>query len=201
MRRAVIATASAVLVVLLGASAAEAKGAASLTISGPGLAAPVELRAVADGPSLSWQQLLHLTAAARMYSQLNSMEEARVDPPSADALGPRYLARYELHEPGGTFVQHLYPFARPRAVAYAPAQATSTGQTSEASWIEVSEYIAPLLMGVGVPRPAPGLSRDAPPEDSALPSLLFAAAFGLAATTTGLLVRRRVAHHPRPSPA
>ena len=140
-----------------------------------------------------------------MYSQRNSFAPAAVSEPDADTLGPRYLATYELYEEGGTFVQHLYPFARPQPMAFAPAQATTTGQRSKASWIEVSDDLGPLLVGIGVPRIQPPATHDHPSDGSPAWSARIGIGIGTvilaAALTVTFAIRRRARTSLGPLPA
>ena len=149
MRRFVMAIVGAVAFLSVAAPSAGAKGLSSLTITGVGLDEPIVLD---SGSPLTSQQMMHVAEAARMYEAASADHKPMAKSGAAE-LGPKFVATYVDGARGTTFVQHLYPFAQPKALAYAPSQETWDGRTISAGWIEPTKDLEPLLTGLGIAAP------------------------------------------------
>lgn len=166
--RLLIAGSLATAMVLIPA-AADAKGVAEVTVSGPNLAKPMKLGA--EGAS-------NIAQATGLYGAFfETVPPTPVDPnpPSAD-LGPRYVAIYTYAAPEqrserrGTLRQELYPFAAGGAVAYTLAGQKLFNASSQGGWHR-DERIATILIAAGLPAPSPSPSLAVPPAVDATPPL------------------------------
>lgn len=186
MRRAVMAVVGVVALLSLAASSAGAKGLSSLTITGVDLDEPIVLD---SGSPLTSQQMMHVAEAARMYDAASADHKPMAKSGAAE-LGPKFVATYVDGARGTTFVQHLYPFAQPKAVAFAPSQETWDGRTTSAGWIEPTKDLEPLLSGLGIDAPVrPGNGGRSASSLTWMPALA-----GLAVTLAAVAawaVRRR----------
>ena len=128
----------------LGSTTASAKGAQQITVTGPGLAAPIRL---ANSPEA-------IAEKAGLFEQ-----PADHDLPHrpSGGLGPRYLATYDWLIAQATTVplrQDLYPFADGGAVAYTPPrQRVGGGGRPPGGWYRGGAELTKLLVAAGVPIP------------------------------------------------
>ncbi len=192
MRRTFFILVGAIFAMTALAAPASAKGVISLTITGTGLDAPIVV--AGDPTSDKWLQATKLSTAARMYPQ--AIPDASV-PPSAERperSGPRYVVTYTLDERGTTFVQHLYPYAVPQPVVFAPeGQRWIDGRESRSGWVQPTPELARLLRDLGVP-PQETQTGQSTSFPVALGVLIVAASLAVAAA----VVRRRKSHRRRP---
>jgi hypothetical protein len=166
--RILMAGSFATAMVLIPA-AADAKGVAEVTVSGPNLATPMKLGAEGAG---------NLAQAAGLYRAFfETVPPTPVDPnPPSDDLGPRYVAIYTFVAPEqrserrGTLRQELYPFAAGGAVAYTPPGQKLFNATSRGGWHRDAR-LTTILFAAGLPAPSPSPSVAVPTAVDATPGL------------------------------
>lgn len=140
---------------LLNPSTSYAKGPGHATISGPGLAAPIELGSASQF-SLNAARLADESGVWAL--QTNTTPNPRVSgvQPTGD-LGPRYDATFDM--PRGSLRQQLYPFA-----AGGPATYTAPGQVAyeqpwKGGWYAADATLRRSLVASGVPTPVPAPAK------------------------------------------
>jgi hypothetical protein len=134
----------------LVSTTAFAKGAQQLTVTGPGVSAPIRL-----------------TNSTEAFTSLNTIaEKAGLFHPPADRLtatrpfgdlGPRYVATYDwliAQDTTAPLRQELYPFADGGAVAYTPPGQRVGRGSFAAGWYRAGAELTMILVGMGVPVPA-----------------------------------------------
>lgn len=139
-----------------------AKGATSVTVSGPGI----------DDISLGFTRRADdvdagtLADASGVYSILGAgrfVEEPDLTPAE---LGPRYtLTWYE--EDVLMIVTHVYPFAEGGAWAEVPDEQQMWGEPATAGWWSVGDELGRQLVSLGAPEPAATTEDAADPESAA----------------------------------
>lgn len=191
---------------LVTAHGALAKGPIEATISGPGLATPIQV-----GDWSNWgeeealaahQPIMQLAEAAGFFPATFGEPGAMSDSRPAGPLGPRYAVRYGVPGPDNDefeIVQDMYPYAKPSPVTYTPPGQPifeRPGGTA-GGWFVADDprlpALLPVLLDAGLPAAPPGAtSEDEPfPWSILLVSLLLAGALA-GAIAVGL--RRR--HQP-----
>ena len=146
---------------------ADAKGVEQVTLSGPGLATPIQLGA--EGSN-------RLADAAGLYAALRDTTSPSESTQPPAELGPRYIATYTYGAPEqqterrGTLRQDLYPFAADGPVAYTPPGQKYFQTTSQGAWHR-DERLAMLLVAAGVPAPASAASSAPQTAVDATPQL------------------------------
>ncbi len=127
---------------------AAAKGAKEMTVSGPGLAAPIRLANTGDGMS------------PNTIAQKSGLFSPTADPVTArrpaGRLGPRYVATYQwLVGPDKTVSlrQELYPFAPGGALSHTRPGRRALDFPVRDGWYRAGLELTLLLVAVGVPVP------------------------------------------------
>jgi len=141
------------LATLVAAPPADAKGAESLTITGPGLDEPLEIRLMGDGtddtPSYLVIALLEL---ANPYTMGNEVDLSPNRPPRP--LNDRYTLTWQMAHPSDadpsayTVIQDVYPNAMGTPVIHVRR---STWLRSEGGWTDSSPALLDTLAALGVP--------------------------------------------------
>jgi hypothetical protein len=163
-----IRVATGVLLVVCGVGLvtgpAFAKGARDLTITGPGLAAPLHIDNTSANPSAaSVNQLANATGAFYAVFRTTPSPLERQRPHSS--LGPRYRIVYQLYTGQNEVTpvrQDVYPFARAGFVTYTPSRQRAFGKLVRSGWYTSfvrggpgggmsSEAATVLFVSVGVP--------------------------------------------------
>jgi hypothetical protein len=150
MRLRILVTAILATGVLLLPTSAQAKGATDVTVTGPGLAAPIRLgNASPDGTSANrlWQ------AAGLLVSNPDRISD---NVPQKGALGPRYRATFHwLVGPDETtpIRQELYPFADSGALSFTPPGQKELDWAPRGGWYQAGPELTLLLADAGVPVP------------------------------------------------
>ena len=135
---------------LLIPSTAYAKGPGHATISGPGLATPIELGSASQFSTKASQLAIESGVWALQDTPLNSrVSGAR---PAGD-LGPRYDMTFDMET--GSFRQQLYPFAVGGPVTYAVPGQVVFEQRWKGGWYKADARLRRLLVATGVPTPVP----------------------------------------------
>jgi hypothetical protein len=132
--------------VVLAPTAADAKGARNVTVTGPGLDAPIRLGADSSANRL-WQ------AAGLLVSTPDRVSD---NVPQKVALGPRYRATFQwLVGPEKTtpIRQDLYPFAESGALSFTPPGQRELESASRGGWYRAGPELTLLLVNAGVPVP------------------------------------------------
>jgi hypothetical protein len=204
--------------VLVAAPAAMAKGASALSISGPGLDKPIDLRG--PGEPGTDTALAEISDDAGLFAVMFGDGGGRLSAERpAGELGPRYTVTYSVPGDGGTYriVQDLYPWAAAGPHTYAkPGQRLWGGQGFVGGWFRTPLALLPVLKSVGFPaRPStapkpvpaapvaasPAAATVAPDQRSAWPVAATAAGVTAVALVGGALAvratrRRRTASGP-----
>jgi hypothetical protein len=157
MRLRILVAAMLAAGVALVPTAAAAKGAKEMTVSGPGLATPLRLANTAEAAlspnTIAQKSGLFAPAPARF-------SDSR---PPGD-LGPLYVATYDwLIGANSTTPLHqeLYPFTDGGAVVYTPARQHVGVEVLPSGWYRAGPELTLLLVAAGVPVPA-GYAAPAP---------------------------------------
>jgi hypothetical protein len=133
-----------------GWTTAAAKGAQRLTLTGPGLATPIQLT---NSPE-SVRAMHRIAEHAGLYKY--GSDRVLAHRPAGD-LGPRYVATYDLVIAQSTttpLCQEMYPFAAGGAVVYTPpGQRVGGGTRRPARWYQAGTELTMRLVAVGVPVP------------------------------------------------
>jgi hypothetical protein len=150
-------------VLLLGAAtAASAKiGFDQLTVAGPGLVAPVQLRADRDHVL----DVMLVVEHSGFYRQLACQRCAsRMTVPWPEDLGPRYVLTYSMPSSFGPneevrtrdlIVQYVYPYAEPSPVTFMPShQDTPGGVSSVGGWFVADQALTRELEVFGAQAPS-----------------------------------------------
>ena len=150
MKLRILATAMLTAALALGSAAAAAKGAQQITVTGPGLAAPIRLANSSEAST----SLNRIAEKAGLFE--HPADRDLPGRPSGD-LGPRYVATYEwliAQDTTATLRQDLYPFADRGAVAYTPPGQTVPGRgRPPRGWYRGGAELTTLLVAAGVPTP------------------------------------------------
>lgn len=204
MPRPVVLAAAVLVVALLCPPAAVAKGGPTgAAVAGPGLAAPIVLRAH-DGSAL--RSLVTATAFVEASFGYGPQTHALLAERPRGRLGPRYAIDYSIPGPDETehrIRQHLYPYASPRPVAYVPwGQRVFDTQRTTGGWFVAATLLRETLVELGLPGDPPGSGVDAgnrsrPTRRLAAPAAVVGALAVLGCT---LLVRHRTRGVVRPEP-
>jgi hypothetical protein len=135
---------------VVGSTTASAKGAQQITVTGPGLAAPIRL---ASSP----EAVTSLNRIAEKAGLFEHPADRDVPGRPSGDLGPRYVATYDWLIAQATTVplrQDLYPFADGGAVAYTPpGQRVGGGGRPPGGWYRGGAELTKLLVAAGVPIP------------------------------------------------
>ena len=149
-----------VLLALVVAAPAMAKGPSEATVTGPGLGAGgIHLKSTTGGDPASGTPLGDLTELAgffpAMYGQVP--DPMRNERPSG-RLGPKYTVAYTVPGAGTwTIRQDVYPYARPVPVTHMkPGQRFFESETTRGGWYVASRDLRTTLVAAGLPRSAPG---------------------------------------------
>ena len=201
MRLRMLLTGIVALAVGLAPATAGAKGASKVTISGAGLAKPIELGSTTWGPTS--QQAATLAQAAGVYVAMSTATPDPNDPSSAQLQstrppgrrGARYDATFTL-SPDGRIVlrQRLYPFASAGPLTYTPPQTLFGTQPIRGGWHRAPSELQRVLLAAGVPGPArpaasPGSRAEATVDRRVVVATLVGAAVIL--LVLAMVVRRR----------
>jgi hypothetical protein len=150
MKLRVLVAGTITTVLALGWTTASAKGAQRLTVTGPGLAAPIILTNSAE----SGRSLSAIAEKTGLFKY--PADRVLVAKPSGNP-GPRYVATYDWLVAQGTTAplrQELYPFAEGGAVVYTPpGQRVGGGARPPVGWYGSGAELTMLLVAAGVPVP------------------------------------------------
>ncbi|MFL6243416.1 MAG: hypothetical protein ACJ73V_10390 [Acidimicrobiia bacterium] len=127
---------------------AAAKGAKEMTVSGPGLAAPIRLANTGDGMSPN--------TIAEKSGLFDSTADRRLAARPPGRLGPRYVATYQwLVDVNRTtpLRQELYPFAAGGAVIRITRDQRVLDAPIARGWYRARPELTLLLVAAGVPGP------------------------------------------------
>ena len=150
MKVRILAPAMLAAALALGSAAASAKGAQQITVTGPGLAAPIRL---ANSPEAS-TSLNRIAEKAGLFE--HPADRDLPGRPSGD-LGPRYVATYEwliAQDTTAPLRQDLNPFADGGAVAYTPPRqrmGRGGGGRPPPGWYRGGAELTMLLVAAGAP--------------------------------------------------
>ena len=194
----------ALVLLLVTAPAALAKGANALRITGPGIGKPISLRGLGEPGTEG--MLAEISDRAGLFAVMFGDGGGRLstERPAGD-LGPRYTITWSVPGDGGTYtvIEDLYPWAAAGPYTYAkPGQRLWGGQPFIGGWFRARSVLLTSLEEVGfpsrssvtgtaapAPKPAPAASVAASP--AAAVSSDEGSAWPLAATgagVTGLLL-------------
>ena len=194
---------AAALALLLVPTSALAKGASKGTITGPGLAKPIQLTGIGEPGSAGTLGRVaeHTGFFAVVFGA--SPEVTLAKRPTGE-LGPRYLITYVMPGPNGAdskLVQELYPYAAGGPVSYMPAGQTFwDGQRTHGGWYVGGPELKATLVEAGLPARAPGGGSGSDgfvPFDAPVSALLVALALVAIAGASMLVLRRRPRLAPR----
>jgi len=135
--------------VALVPSAAAAKGAKEMTVSGPGLVAPIRL-ANTSGAAVP------PNAIAQKAGLLGVTADGVTDRRPAGRLGPRYVASYQWlvgPEKTTSLRQGLYPFAEGGALSFTRPGQRALDVPARSGWYRAGAELTLLLVAAGVPIP------------------------------------------------
>jgi len=150
------------LLVLGSATPASAKlGFDQVTLTGPGLDAPVQLR---PGPDRFLDVML-VVEHSGFYKQLACRGCAsRMTVPWPEDLGPRYVLTYSMPSSFGPneevrtrdlIVQYVYPYAEPSPITFMPSHQDSPGGVSSVGgWFVADQALTRELEVFGVQAPS-----------------------------------------------
>jgi hypothetical protein len=162
LRRLIAAASCALLLVLLPMPAAQAKGAESATISGPGIDA-VTVTYTGRGGGLS---LDSLAEATRIYEILKiAADQRRAEVAAPATLGPAYTVDYEFF--GEQVVQRVYPFASPWPSIYFPPGQELFDDKIASRWLRATPELRRVLVGLGATVVRPAVDAGAAGEEAA----------------------------------
>jgi hypothetical protein len=161
----VAAVAAGLLVVVAGAEPALAKGADQVTITGPGLAAPIVLGGDnGEGEPGSSGDLGVFSDGCGLFAAMFGTDGGQQLLPQAPAgpLGPKYQLVYRVpgDDPPLLLHQDLYPDAAGGPVTYtAPGQHSFAGSTAQSGWYPAPAGFRQVLARVGIPVASASPSR------------------------------------------
>ena len=195
----------AVVLAVVAAAPAFAKGPSQAVIEGPGLAHPVSFREPSS-PTIG-PYLASLIQNSGFFIGLSCHKCAsRLVQPPAGVLGPRYTITYTMtldRQPSGDIVQYVYPYAEPRPVTHMPrGQAYWTSGKTTGGWYLARPKLTQVLIDVGLPATAADATRapatpfTTPEASGRLPALPLWITAGVAILGIATIVRRR--RHPAP---
>jgi hypothetical protein len=185
-------TLAGVVVALLVAPGALAKGASEATITGPGLDSPLTLPGEGQEGGEALLEIAQQTGFfAAVFGQTpDPMRDSR----PRGKLGPKYVVRYEMPGPNNeldTLEQELYPYARPAPVSYMrPGQRFWTTERTRGGWYVAPTTLRAMLVAAGLPEAPPTSGGD---ESSRPVGTLLAVALMVvgAVAAIGVVLRRR----------
>lgn len=150
---------------VLAAGPAEAKGAQSVTITGPGLDEPLEIDLAGGNDDTPSYLVVALMELANPYSINAGLDLAPEPPPRP--LKDRYTITWQMAHPtdadpsDSTVVQDVYPDAVHNPVLHVRA---GTWLDSDGGWTESSPALRDTLVALGVPLSgAPSLAATRSP--------------------------------------
>jgi hypothetical protein len=166
-----------------------AKGPSEAKIDGPGLGKAITITGAEEPGS----PLMNFAQAAGFFPAAFSQVPTPMLPGRPQGnLGPKYSISYTVPGPEGESFdihQDLYPYAKPYAVTYMPADQKIFDMTTRGGWFQDAS-LKDTLVSAGLPATAPSGSTDG---SSSFPIGLaggLLAALLLAAATTVVLRRR-----------
>jgi hypothetical protein len=157
-------TFSACLVALAAAmipTAALAKGASEATITGPGLAGPIQLGG--PGEPGSSGELGNIAMSSGFFPAVFAQTpDPMLDERPSGSLGPRYTITYVMPGPDNQrseLVQDVYPYAEPDPVTYTqPGQRYwTTERTRGGLYLASWEPLKKQLVAAGLPAAPPAI--------------------------------------------
>jgi hypothetical protein len=159
----------ALVLLLVMAPAALAKGASALRITGPGLDKPISLRGLGEPGTEG--VLAEISDRAGLFAVMFGDNGGRLstDRPAGD-LGPRYTITWSVPGDGGTYtvLQDLYPWAAAGSYTYAkPGQPLWGGQPFIGGWFRTPAALLTSLETVGFPSRSGATGTPAPAAEPA----------------------------------
>ncbi len=135
MKLRILAAAAIVVGVALIPATAWAKGAKSITITGPGLGQPAHVENTGGPEIVDVNRLAEATGL--LYAAFRATPTPMTHARPAGKLGPRYRAVYELYAGENETVvirQDIYPFAAAGFVSYTPPGQHVIDRTARSGW-------------------------------------------------------------------
>jgi hypothetical protein len=182
-------------------SAAQAKGASSAQLSGPGIDEPIHFE---DGTTPANE----LAQAAGLFTALHDLSSTAVQPnPPPGDRGAKYVVTYDYmvgQDEDLDYVyeqirQEIYPFAAGGPLTYTPPGQQLFEEPTGGGWLRAGDRFLSMLVSAGLPSTpppapfAPSSSEQAREASALARSGIVAAgvAAGIALLITALVVRRR----------
>jgi hypothetical protein len=185
-----------VLLALVAPAAALAKGPTEATITGPGLAKPLQLGG-RSGWGQGWPMEVLVRHGGFFQVAWGGQTGRTLAKSPTERLGPKYEIVYLVPGPTGTddrIRQDFYPFARGGPLTYTPAgQKFFRTRHTLGGWFRTAPALTAALVAAGLPaqasRTPPAADAD---DDSSPPVGLFAlvATLGLAGIAAAAFRRR-----------
>ncbi len=165
----------AVVVVILAAPSAFAKGPSQGVITGPGLARPITLRepgSTTIGPDLANVVMQSGFFVGTFGGTLHLHGNLAHRP--AGSLGPRYTITYTMTvegRPSSDIVQYVFPYAEPYPITYMPPNQTYWGSNKTVgAWYAAHVGFRRTLVRLGLPAtPLSGAQSPAVGSDAGSP--------------------------------
>jgi hypothetical protein len=144
-----------VLLALLAAGSAAAKGPSEAKIMGPGLSSALTIKGVGEGDTST--DLGLLVAETGFFPQTFGQSPSPLLLAQPADLGPRYVVTYTVPGPTtATLDQELYPFAAGGPVSHMqPGQKFWDTQTTVGGWYRGTVQLKTMLVKAGLPSSAP----------------------------------------------
>jgi hypothetical protein len=181
-------------------TAALAKGASEATITGPGLAGPIQL---GPGEPGSGTMLANIAQSAGFFAAVfgQTPDPIALDRPEGP-LGPKYTITYAMPGPDNQrseLVQEVYPYAEPEPVTYTePGQRFWTTERTHGGWyVATWEPLKEQLVAAGLPVSAPAVGGG---DGDGFPWVLIGA-LGAVAVLLGAIVLAALHGRRRPHTA
>jgi hypothetical protein len=161
-RRLLLAACPALLLLAAIASPAQAKGAESVTISGPGID-HVKLTYTGHGVDVNT-----VAEATLIYEMaFGSPRDLHDKVPAPETLGPAYTVDYDFFDEH--VVQTVYPLASPHPAIYLPPGQELYGSRVPSRWLAAPSDLRRTLARLGAPlKELAAESVEAVPQDTPL---------------------------------
>jgi hypothetical protein len=149
-RRTAVVAGSLIALTLMAAPPAQAKGAESVTISGPG----IETLELDLGHTVKGVGVDRIADVTSLYSIFDVGAMAtNVDERPVGILGPRYVVTYDFHD--ATIVQEVYPLAEFGATVYFPPDQALWDMKIPSGWLPAPDSMRTTFTRLGAPTEIP----------------------------------------------
>jgi hypothetical protein len=156
MKRIVLSVVALAALVLPATAAA--KGPSEATISGPGLASPLEIRGDGEG---GWSTDLGiLVEQGGFFPQTFGQSPSPLLRSRPSGLGRKYSVVYVVPPGADTLRQDLYPYARGGPVTYMAPGQRLWDQRTAGGWYRGTTQLKSMLVRAGLPRTSPEPARS-----------------------------------------